>query len=578
MDVKALDGIEICNPAQKEWTLHAAPQCPLSGRYTLLEQLGASPGRRTILARDEKDGGCVVLKVLDAPACKAPGCCSVDALRDRADLLTTIRHPHIAHLLDWFEFLDENGGHKFALVWEFVEGESVRQAAARGRTFSDGELVSVAEDVLSGLVHLHGQSGGIVHGRISPGNVVITTIVESCGRSCSWRTVACLIDLDPLLDTCCDSTLDPLSPFLPHHAWRGFPGWAALRRLGPGAQCRTEVVLTAGVLMLMRTGRPPLLRACQGWLSRVGCAGGGYLNIEEMYLQEGVKPDFGLVTVLFRMGRMTRRMGHVFPLNPCESCLGCAKIAGCNPKTLMRMSKRCSRGVTSAADALRCLRKLESGGGHVEGGQDSWDSFQLARERHPLLRSGCEAAPAQTVGWVDRWEMRCWPGARYIVLALYYLAVCHAVFIPAVMLETDKWWECCLALFGFLPLWLISSLLVHVIMTWRGHTCRKLVFLSTSLLWWGTETLCQVPLILLTLLIGDWPFDHPMFLLLLFFWVLVLAMVDIGLAVAVGKEGFVAIGDWILTDAVWYKAGGRDRRLSLTAGHSAAMKGVELYF
>lgn len=69
-----------------------------------------------------------------------------------------------------------------------------------------------------------------------------------------------------------------------------------------------------------------------------------------------------------------------------------------------------------------------------------------------------------------------------------------------------------------------------------------------------------------------------MFFLLLFFWVLVLAMVDIGLAVAVGKEGFVAIGDWILTDAVWYKAGGRDRRLNLPAGHCAAKNGVELYF
>lgn len=571
MDVGVFDGIETCHPVKGEWTLHAAPQCSFSGRYTLLEQLGASPGRRTILARDEIDGGYVVVKVVDLLVSEAHRL-SLDALRERAALLTSVCHPHVARLLDWFEFLDEAGGHKFAFVWEFVEGESVRQACARGKTFSDGELVSVARDVLSALSHLHAQSPPILHGRISSGNIVVATVGGTCSNLGSRRTAACLVDLDPILDASEDIPLEPFSAFLQHHAWLGFPGWDALRRLGYRAQQRTELVLMAGVFMLMRTGEPPLLRFSAGWPWRLG---GGYLNIEEMRLQEGVKPDFGLVTFLFRMGRMTRGVGHVFPLDSTESYWGSSRIAGCNPRMVIKMNRRCMGGLSSADEALRCLWKLEAGGGRLDGG--SWNSFDLPRERHPLLRSSPEVPPAQTVGWVDKREMRCCPGWRYIIVALYYLAVCHMVFIPAVMLEIDGWWKCFLVLFGFLPLWLVASLVADQIVRWKGSSCRKLVFMCGSLIWWGTETLCQIPLMLLTLLFGEWPLDRFTFLLLAFFWVIVLAMVDVGLAVAVGKEGFVSIGDWILADAVWYKTGRRNRGSSLLVGQFAAKTGGELY-
>lgn len=275
------------------------------------------------------------------------------------------------------------------------------------------------------------------------------------------------------------------------------------------------------------------------------------------------------------MGRMTRGVGHVFPLDSTESYWGSSRIAGCNPRMVIKMNRRCMGGLSSADEALRCLWKLEAGGGRLDGG--SWNSFDLPRERHPLLRSSPEVPPAQTVGWVDKREMRCCPGWRYIIVALYYLAVCHMVFIPAVMLEIDGWWKCFLVLFGFLPLWLVASLVADQIVRWKGSSCRKLVFMCGSLIWWGTETLCQIPLMLLTLLFGEWPLDRFTFLLLAFFWVIVLAMVDVGLAVAVGKEGFVSIGDWILADAVWYKTGRRNRGSSLLVGQFAAKTGGELY-
>ena len=39
--------------------------------------------------RDEKDGGCVVLKAFDAPACNVPRFSSLGALRKETDLNTS---------------------------------------------------------------------------------------------------------------------------------------------------------------------------------------------------------------------------------------------------------------------------------------------------------------------------------------------------------------------------------------------------------------------------------------------------------------------------------------------------------
>ena len=55
----------------------------------LLERLGVSLACRPIFVRDEKDGGCVVLKAFDAPEFNVPRFSSVGARREGTDLNTS---------------------------------------------------------------------------------------------------------------------------------------------------------------------------------------------------------------------------------------------------------------------------------------------------------------------------------------------------------------------------------------------------------------------------------------------------------------------------------------------------------
>jgi eukaryotic-like serine/threonine-protein kinase len=134
------------------------------GPYRIAERLGAGGMGEVFHARDERLGRDVALKTV-APAA-ARDRAYLNRLRREARILASLNHPHIATLYG----VEESAG-TFALVMEFVEGQSLALRLAKGR-LTIGEAVGIAVQMADALAIAHGK--GIVHRDLKPGNVMLS--------------------------------------------------------------------------------------------------------------------------------------------------------------------------------------------------------------------------------------------------------------------------------------------------------------------------------------------------------------------------------------------------------------------
>ncbi|WP_162795533.1 protein kinase domain-containing protein [Nonomuraea lactucae] len=134
----------------------------LAGRYRLLNPLGGGAVR---LAFDELEHRDVAVRELRLPP--ELGESRDSAVRD-ARLATGLRHPSIVSVLD---VVVEDGVPW--LVMEFASGASLEQAVGARRTLPVVQAARVGVCVLAALVTAH--AAGIVHGRVNPGNVLLST-------------------------------------------------------------------------------------------------------------------------------------------------------------------------------------------------------------------------------------------------------------------------------------------------------------------------------------------------------------------------------------------------------------------
>ncbi|MGR6923577.1 protein kinase domain-containing protein [[Actinomadura] parvosata] len=130
----------------------------LNDRYRLLNPLGAGSVR---LAFDEAEHRDVAVRELRVPPELR------DAAMFEARRATGLRHPSVVRVLD---VLIENGTPW--LVMEFVSGMSLEQAVRSRRPLPVPQAARVGVCVLSALSAAH--AAGIVHGRVDPGNVLLT--------------------------------------------------------------------------------------------------------------------------------------------------------------------------------------------------------------------------------------------------------------------------------------------------------------------------------------------------------------------------------------------------------------------
>lgn len=144
-----------------------------AGRYLIVRELGHGGMGYVYLARDQKLGRLVALKMLPAEI-------TDDAelrrrLAQEARAASALSHPGVAMVFDYVE----EGSESF-IVFEFVEGRTLREEMAHHR-FTTEEILEVGIQLADALAYAHEQ--GVVHRDFKPENIMLTPHSGSRGRT-----------------------------------------------------------------------------------------------------------------------------------------------------------------------------------------------------------------------------------------------------------------------------------------------------------------------------------------------------------------------------------------------------------
>ena len=136
----------------------------LASRYEVERSVGAGGMASVYLARDTLLERRVALKVLDDRHAGDPA--YVERFRAEARAAAKLQHPNVVGVID----RGEDGGREF-IVYEYVEGESLKELVARLGPFPPEQAVRVGLHVARALAHAHEQ--GLVHRDVKPQNVLL---------------------------------------------------------------------------------------------------------------------------------------------------------------------------------------------------------------------------------------------------------------------------------------------------------------------------------------------------------------------------------------------------------------------
>jgi hypothetical protein len=141
-----------------------AAEPPAVPGYTLEKLLGRGGSGEVWQAVPRRGGAPVAVKVLVAG--------DPDRQAREAALLGELDHPHLVRLIEVVHQPRRGGAPRVALVLELLAGGSLAALLARRGRLRPGEVVTAIAPVAAALAHAHGN--GVVHGDLSPGNVVFT--------------------------------------------------------------------------------------------------------------------------------------------------------------------------------------------------------------------------------------------------------------------------------------------------------------------------------------------------------------------------------------------------------------------
>jgi serine/threonine protein kinase len=129
------------------------------GRYRAVRPLGSGGSGSVWLARDERNGLDVALKIIPREG-KAAARAEREALAARR-----LRHSRCVRAYD----VGHDASHIY-IAYEYVPGRTLREALRSG-TLTDGDTVEIAAQVLEALAYAH--RAGIVHRDVKPSNILI---------------------------------------------------------------------------------------------------------------------------------------------------------------------------------------------------------------------------------------------------------------------------------------------------------------------------------------------------------------------------------------------------------------------
>ena len=137
---------------------------PVVPGYTLEALLGRGGSGEVWRAVPRRGGAAVAVKVLVAG--------DPERQAREAALLGELDHPHLVRLVEVVHQPRRGGEARVALVLELLAGGSLAALLARRGRLRPGEVVTAIAPVAAALAHAH--ENGVVHGDLSPGNIVFT--------------------------------------------------------------------------------------------------------------------------------------------------------------------------------------------------------------------------------------------------------------------------------------------------------------------------------------------------------------------------------------------------------------------
>jgi serine/threonine-protein kinase len=142
----------------------------LSGRYRLEAKLGSGGMSTVYLGRDQTLDRQVAVKVMHREMSEQAD--QLERFRQEARAVAKLSHPNVVSVID----AGEDGGYPY-IVFEYVEGETLKQRIAREGALDPQEAIAYAIEIARGLSVAHARN--MVHRDIKPQNVLI----DSEGRA-----------------------------------------------------------------------------------------------------------------------------------------------------------------------------------------------------------------------------------------------------------------------------------------------------------------------------------------------------------------------------------------------------------
>src|SRR3954465_12837388 len=136
----------------------------LSGRYRLEAKLGSGGMSAVYLARDEALDRAVAVKVMHGEMSEQAD--QLERFRQEARSVAKLSHPNVVAVID----AGEDGGHPY-IVFEYVEGETLKQRINREGALPPQEAIAYAIEIARGLSMAHARN--MVHRDIKPQNILI---------------------------------------------------------------------------------------------------------------------------------------------------------------------------------------------------------------------------------------------------------------------------------------------------------------------------------------------------------------------------------------------------------------------
>lgn len=144
------------------------------GRYRVVRQIGAGGQgiayQAACIEGGEDTAERVVLKefIIPSHAGQTAQAKTLDSVHRECELLQSINHPFVVKMKD--SFIED---HRFYLVLEHAQGESLRKLVDENGPLGNLETMELAVQLLGILSHLHTMSPPVIHRDFTPENIII---------------------------------------------------------------------------------------------------------------------------------------------------------------------------------------------------------------------------------------------------------------------------------------------------------------------------------------------------------------------------------------------------------------------